>query len=156
MIRDGDASPAEQVQVALYAPALFVIPQAPPAPAVPIIQRFPDFSLISSANPAAPGDVLIVYLTGVGGVTNPPPTGAAPTDNPLSVSLESATATIGGAAAAVSFTGLAPGLVGAGQVNIQLPNPLPAPTQGPAGPTLTLVVTIAGGMSLPVELPVTP
>jgi hypothetical protein len=51
---------------------------------------------------------------------------------------------------------LTPGLVGAGQVNLQLPNPLPAPTQGPAGPTLTLVVTIDGAMSQPAQLPVAP
>ena len=154
--RDGVDSPGEQVTVAEFAPGVFVVPQAPPNPALPIIQRFPDFSTISPTNPAKAGDVLILYITGVGGLTDPPATGQPALGDPLSFATVTPTVTVGGAAAAVSFAGLAPNFVGVGQVNITLPTPLPAPTQGPGCPTLTLVIDFGGASSMPVELPVMP
>lgn len=154
--RDGVASPGEQVAVAEFAPGMFVVPQAPPNPAVPIIQRFPGFSTISPSNPAKAGDVLILYVTGVGGLTDPPLTGQPALGNPVSFATVNPTVTVGGVAAAVSFAGLAPNFVGVGQVNISLSTPLPAVTQGPSGPTLTLVINFGGASSIPVELPVMP
>jgi len=55
VIRDGVASSGEEVAVAEFAPGLFVVPQTSPNQALPIIQRFPDFSTISPANPAKAG-----------------------------------------------------------------------------------------------------
>jgi uncharacterized protein (TIGR03437 family) len=57
------------------------------------------------------------------------------------------TATIGGAAAPVSFSGLAPNFVGLYQVNVQVPTGL-APGNQP------LVLTISGASNKPVLLPV--
>ena len=130
VIRDGVASSGEEVAVAEFAPGVFVVPQTSPNQALPIIQRFPDFSTISPANPAL--------------------------GNPLSFATANPTVPVGGASAAVSFAGLAPNFVGVGQVNITLPTPLPATTQGPAGPTLTLVIDFGGASSIPVELPAMP
>jgi len=156
VIRDGVASSGEEVAVAEFAPGVFVVPQTSPNQALPIIQRFPDFSTISPANPAKAGGVLILYITRVGGLTDPPLTGHPALGNPLSFATANPTVTVGGAPAAVSVAGLAPNFVGVGQVNITLPTPLPATTQGPAGPTLTLVIDFGGASSIPVELPAMP
>jgi len=156
VIRDGVGSSGEEVAVAEFAPGVFVVPQTSPNQALPIIQRFPDFSTISPANPAKAGGVLILYITGVGGLTDPPLTEHPALGNPLSFATANPTVTVGGAPAAVSFAGLAPNCVGVGQVNITLPTPLPATTQGPAGPTLTLVIDFGGASSIPVELPAMP
>ena len=48
-----------------YAPALFIIA----ATGETIVVRFADGALITADNPARPGDVLIVFLTGAGGLT---------------------------------------------------------------------------------------
>jgi uncharacterized protein (TIGR03437 family) len=43
------------------------------------IQRYPDYSLITSSNPAKAGDTVIVYCTGLGPLTPSVPAGTAPT-----------------------------------------------------------------------------
>jgi uncharacterized protein (TIGR03437 family) len=45
------------------------------------IQRYPDYSLITSSNPAKSGDTLIVYCTGLGAVSPAATAGAAPPAN---------------------------------------------------------------------------
>jgi uncharacterized protein (TIGR03437 family) len=58
--------------------------------------------------------------------------------------------TVGGAAAAVQFSGLASGFVGLLQINIQLPAVLPAGVGTPPGLNLTLKVP--DGVSVLVNL----
>ena len=140
--RNGVDSVAESVAVADYAPGLFIFTGEP------IVVRFADGSLITAANPARPGDVLILYLNGVGDLTNPPPTGAVALASPLSVSNVAPTVTVGGAPAQVFFAGLTPGLVALVQMNIQLPDVLPP------GDSLELIVDFDGSASRPVNLPV--
>ena len=144
VIRDGEASGPEVVEVTQYAPGIF----ANPATGEPIVTRHPDGSLINAANPARPGDVLIIFATGVGDVSNPPPTGATALGSPLSVASVLPSVTVGAAQAQVFFAGLTPGFVGLAQINIQLPDSLPA------GNTLEMVVDFAGSASQPVNLPV--
>ena len=148
--RDGVASGLEPVPVGLYAPGVFVNFLT----GEPIVQRFPDFSLITAQNPAKAGDVLIIYFTGVGGVTNAPATGTPASANPLSTALLAPTVTVGGAPTTVLFAGLAPFFVGTGQANVELGAVLPAATVGPNGPTLALVINFGGATSVPVQLPV--
>ena len=141
--RNGVDSLAETVAVADYAPALFVNPNT----GEPIVIRA-DGSLITAANPALPGDVLILFATGLGDISNPPPTGATALGAPLSSAAVKPTVTVGGAQAKVFFAGLGPDFVGLAQINIQLPDALPA------GNTLEMVVDFAGSASQPVNLPV--
>ena len=141
--RNGVDSVAETVAVADYAPALF----ANPATGEPIVIRS-DGSLINAANPARPGDVLILFVTGVGDVSNPPPTGATAAASPLASANQLPVVTVGGAPTQVFFAGLTPGFVGLAQINIQLPDSLPA------GNSLGMVVDFVGSTSRPVNLPV--
>ena len=81
--------------------------------------------LVDAANPAQAGDVLVIFGTGLGAVTNSPASGVAASGNPLSTTIEVPTVTIGGQAAVVEFSGLTSGFVGLYQVNARVPGGLP-------------------------------
>ena len=143
--RNGEDSPIEPATIAEFAPAVFLNPST----GEPIIQRHPDEALITAANPAKPGDVLIIFVTGIGGVSNPPATGAATADSPLARARVTPAVTVGGEAAKVLFAGLTPRFTGLGQINIQLPESLAT-----TGPTMPLVIDFEGSRNPPVNLPV--
>ncbi len=143
--RGGLDSPVEPAMIAEFAPAVFLNP----ATAEPIIQRHPDGALITATNPAKPGDVLIIFVTGIGGVSSPPVTGAASAASPLASARVAPTVTVAGESSQVFFAGLAPFFVGLGQVNIQIAN-----TFVPNGPTAQLVIDFEGSSNPPVSLPV--
>ncbi len=143
--RNGEDSPIEPASMAEFAPGVFINPNT----GEPIIQRHPDGALITAANPAKPGDVLIIFMTGIGGVSNPPATGAAATASPLARARVTPVVTVGGEGAQVFFAGLAPFFVGLGQVNIQLPESLLT-----TGATMPLVIDFEGSRNPPVNLPV--
>ena len=115
VIHNGEESSPEPASMAEFAPAVFINPNT----GEPIIQRHPDGALITAANPAKPGDVLIIFMTGIGGVRNPPATGAASSASPLARARVTPAVTVGGEGTQVIFAGLAPFFVGLGQVNIQ-------------------------------------
>jgi uncharacterized protein (TIGR03437 family) len=142
VVRDGVASAAEKVSVASFAPAPFMRGEAP------IVVRYPDNTEIGAANPARPGDILIAYLTGLGGLTSAPRTGDATPASPLAQTTVTPTITLGGAAAASLFAGLTPGCIGLAQINLQLPATLPA------GASLPLVFRFGNASSPPVQLAV--
>src|SRR5579871_42070 len=103
----------------------------------------------AAANPVAKGDFVTIYCTGLGDVTNRPATGTpAPPGPNLAVTTTAPAVTIGGAAATVSFSGLAPGFVGLYQVNVQVPS---AATSGNA---VTLQLSIGGINANPVTIAV--
>jgi uncharacterized protein (TIGR03437 family) len=86
-----------------------------------------DFSLVTASHPAQAGETVDIFLTGLGDVFPSPPDGAAGPSPPsqLSTTTVSATVEIGGTAATVSFSGLAPGLAGY-QVDLTVPTGLTA------------------------------
>ena len=134
---NGETTAAFTINVDEVAPALFVA-SADFAAGRAIAQNFPDFSLNTAHNPIEAGGIVIVYLVGIGEVTNPVPTGqAAPLGGPLSVAANPFSATIGGEDAAVGFLGLTPGAVALGQANITVPPDLPT------GDYL-VIITVAG------------
>ena len=145
VIRNGEESSPEPASMVEFAPAVFINPNT----GEPIIQRHPDGALITAANPAKPGDVLIIFVTGIGGVSNPPATGAASLASPLAQARVTPMVTVGGEGTQVFFAGLAPFFVGLGQVNIQLPESLAT-----TGATMPLVIDFEGSRNPPVNLPV--
>jgi uncharacterized protein (TIGR03437 family) len=104
-----------------------------------------NFKLANIADPAKPGETVLIYCTGLGYVVAPlPADGVAATGQ---MTLNAPTVTIGGANAPVSFSGLAPGYVGLYQVNAQVPSGLAAGNQ-------PVIITIGGAMGKSVLLPV--
>lgn len=105
-----------------------------------------DYTLNTSANPAAIGSVVMIYGTG-GGVTNPPSTDGslAPVAEPFPrLVLQPVTATIGGVPAQVSYSGGAPGLVsGLTQFNVTIPAGVTT------GPSVLVVLHVGGYQSQP-------
>lgn len=91
------------------------------------------------SRPAQPGEYITIYCTGLGPVTNQPPTGAPASSTTLSyTSASPVTVSIGGVNAAASFSGLTPGFLGLYQVNVQIP---PKPPTGPAVPVTVTMAT---------------
>jgi uncharacterized protein (TIGR03437 family) len=88
-----------------------------------------NYSLISSASPAAPGETILVYCTGLGAVSPAVATGDAASSSVLSYTAASYTATVAGQNATVVFSGLAPGFVALGQVNLTVPSGAPSGLQ---------------------------
>jgi uncharacterized protein (TIGR03437 family) len=105
-------------------------------------------SVVTAANPARRGDTLELYLNGLGPVDITPPSGdPTPAALPLSYTGVQPTVTIGGVAAQVTFSGLAPGYVGLYQVNAEVASNTPTGNQ-------PLVVSIGGVQSPAANLPV--
>lgn len=102
---------------------------------------------INSRNPARRGQVIQVYMNGLGPVDNQPPTGEPAGEQPLSRTLATPVVIIGGKQAEVQFSGLTPGTAGLNQLNLVVPSDAPAGIQ-------PLVVSIGGVPSLPVNIPV--
>jgi uncharacterized protein (TIGR03437 family) len=90
-------------------------------------------------NPAARGSVVQIFATGAGDTTPTLLAGeAAPASgNPLILTKIQPTVTIGGQAAKVSFSGMAPGWVGLWQVNVEIPQTV--------APGLAVPLTITAG-----------
>jgi uncharacterized protein (TIGR03437 family) len=136
--------------MAPFAPALFVLNDTNPSQALVTIAGTQGFGPPSGGvgTPVAPGALISIYCTGLGAVSNQPATGAAAQANPLSVTTTTPTVTIGGIAAPVSFSGLAPGAVGLYQVTVQVP------VGAPAGVAVPIVLTIGGVVSNTVTIAV--
>jgi uncharacterized protein (TIGR03437 family) len=84
-----------------------------------------DYSLVSAASPATQGEVISMYLTGLGATTPSVPDGtAAPGKAPFALVNEPTTIYVGGVqvpASQIYYAGLAPTLAGLYQVNFKIP-----------------------------------
>ena len=84
-------------------------------------------AVVTSLNPAQPGEYLQIFLTGLGAVYPTSPDGAPGPTNPLSNTASNFTVYFGGTAAPTpQFAGLAPTLAGLYQINVQVPTGLAA------------------------------
>jgi uncharacterized protein (TIGR03437 family) len=79
--------------------------------------------LVSSSNPATPGSYLTVYATGLGQPAGVCPTGQA-TSGAMAVTAP-VQVQFGATTVQPAYAGLAPGLAGLNQVNVQVPRELP-------------------------------
>lgn len=86
-----------------------------------VAQHSADYSLVTSANPAKPGEYLIMYLVGMGATNPPVASGAASPSSPPAPVTSQPTVTVGSQPATVEFAGLTPGFVGLYQINFQVP-----------------------------------
>ena len=127
VVRQGVTGPEVPVALLDAAPALFALPTVPPCA---IAQRWPEYSLVSPENPARPGDVIMLYATGLGR-TSPYPTqpdeipiwaGALERMADLDVYLDGVPLD----RARILWAGLSPGSAGLYQINLALPGELAA------------------------------
>ena len=112
---------------------------------------------VPCGQPAKSGDVIQIFLTGLGKATaGGDPAGAplatgtlAPTSgNPLYMTLQQPSVTIGGVPSAVSFSGIAPGNAGLYQINVPIPDgiqpnddvPIVVTMPNGSGDTVTIAV----------------
>jgi len=93
-------------------------------------------SIVTSANAAARDETVIIYLTGMGAVDNPPASGQAASLTALARTLVTPQVSMAGVNAPVSFSGLTPGFIGLYQINAVVPA---------AVGTGTVDVTVAAG-----------
>jgi uncharacterized protein (TIGR03437 family) len=112
-----------------------------------IAQHSSDFSLVSSASPAKPGEYLVMYLVGMGATDPSVASGQATPNSPLSNVVAEPTVTVGGQSSTVAFAGLTPGFVGLYQINFQVPS-------SASSGELQVIVTQNGVAANPTLLPV--
>ena len=112
---DGQTSTPQTIFVDPVSPAIFTIPSGGDGPGA-IIHA--DGSLVTGQNPAEPGEVIVIFCTGLGEV-DPPLASGTPAG--LHTTVTPVTVTIDGVDAVVQFSGMAPGFVGLNQVNVEIP-----------------------------------
>ena len=148
MFRFTDPKTTDQFAIAQFANTAWVV--LPVAATADI--GFPACSATTNAatecgQPAALGDTLVLYLTGLGLATpngdpagTPLPTGQNPplSGSPLYETPTMPTVTIGGVAAKVLFSGLTPGYAGEYQIDVTIP------TGVASGDSVPVVVTMLG------------
>jgi uncharacterized protein (TIGR03437 family) len=122
----GAASLVVDVAGVRSVPAAIQVTGAAPGVAVTgashaVAVNYPDGSVNSAANPAQPGQYVIVYLTGQGALDNPVATGAPAPSSPFSRPTALVLARVGGLPAQISFSGMVPGWVGVLQMNLMVP-----------------------------------
>src|SRR5579871_2223046 len=145
------SSNKEPMSIAPFAPGIFTLNIAGSTQGAILLANTLLFAApqsVSGSQPVSPGQVISIYCTGLGAVSNQPATGTAAQGNPLSYTPTTPLVTIGGLAAQVSFSGLAPGFVGLYQVNVQVP------PGTPAGSAVPVILTIGGVTSNTVTIAV--
>src|SRR5450432_472634 len=125
------------------APAAFTVSSAAPgvfvyAGSTRAIASNQDGGINSPDNPESRGRVIVCYVTGLGAVDPPVPTGQSAPLDVLSRATALVSATIGDAPATVDFAGLAPTFVGLGQINVTVPD------GAASGAAIPLIIEIAG------------
>jgi uncharacterized protein (TIGR03437 family) len=133
-----------EIDVAPTAPAVFTV--YPPQGAVAAVVHTSG-ALVSAGAPAAPGETVSVYLTGLGWVQGGVQEGQAAPVFPLARTVATVEAMLAGRALATAYSGLAPGFAGLYQVNVKIPEDA---TSG----SYALRVVADGVSSDPVPLPV--
>jgi uncharacterized protein (TIGR03437 family) len=121
-VENGTGQNTVNVFVGTAAPAIFTQDSSGTGPASAL--KASDQSLVTTANPLQPGDVVELYATGLG---------LTASSNGLDVALQQPTVTVGGVACPVTFAGAAPGYVGLDQINCTIPLGL---TSGASAPVV--------------------
>lgn len=112
-----------------------------------VVAQHQDGTLVQDSSPAAPGEYLTVYLTGLGATDIPVPSGSPSPSNPPANVLDTPVLTLNNAQVPVIFAGLTPSEVGLYQIDFQVPQPL-------ADGNYSLFITQSGTVSNTTVLPV--
>jgi uncharacterized protein (TIGR03437 family) len=154
------SNPTADIAVAQFANTVWLVVPTSAATALQIPQNCTESNanpLSICGQPAAPGDYLVLYVTGLGEVTpNGDPNGtplatgvvAPSSGSPLYETTATPTVQIGGVAATVLFSGVAPGTSGEYQLDFQVPTGV---TEGDSVP---LTVSMPGSSTASATLAV--
>jgi uncharacterized protein (TIGR03437 family) len=146
----GVNSAATTLSVGTASPGIFTISQTGAGQGAILIANTATLAgpvSIPGAQPAAKGQAVSVFCTGLGAVSQSQTSGQ-PASGVLANTTILPTVMIGGQPAAVSFSGLAPGFVGLYQVNVTVP------VNAPSGDAVSFVLTINGVASNSVTMAV--
>ena len=138
IIYQGEASNVVTVPVAPSAPGFFALPEDRNQ----VIAILPDGSLNSAANPAQPGDTIVMYATGEG-QTVPAGEDGKLAEAPFPEPVLPVEVVIGGLPAKLLYFGAAPGFAGLVQINAEIPEGLQTASLTPEGVAI-------GGNAVPV------
>ncbi|MEO8025853.1 MAG: hypothetical protein ABI823_05250, partial [Bryobacteraceae bacterium] len=94
--------------------------------------------LVTDTNPVHRGDVVTIYLTGMGTVTPSAAAGQPAPMDPLSMAVVQPDVTLGGVHLPLYFAGLSPGQVGVYQIDVAVP------ANTPLGLAIPLTITQGG------------
>lgn len=141
--RGGNTSEVQTVTIAEASPGIFALNQQGTGQGAILIANTGTIAAPSGsvpgreARPANRQEFISIFCTGLGDVTNRPPSGEAPSGGELSVTTQTPTVTIGGIEVSPSFSGLS-SFVGLYQVNVQVP------ANVATGDAVEVMVTIGG------------
>jgi uncharacterized protein (TIGR03437 family) len=125
--RGNSLSASRMVSVGAVSPGIFI---NDPATSAGAVLHAEDFSLVSGAAPARPGEFLLIYCTGLGPVRGALGSGeGAPSARALTETVHLPAVNIAGLSANVIHSGLVPGFVGLYQIEVQAPPGMPAGAQ---------------------------
>lgn len=127
----GQLSDAYTVAIESVSPAIFNVSRE-------------DGSLITRDSPASPGELLIVWATGLGPVRDAMPSGEPTPPGNLGTP-ELPAVQVNGTEAQVAFAGLSPGWIGLYQVNVFVPSGVPSGASVP-------LELVAGGQTVKIDL----
>ena len=117
------------------APSVFLTGVAGPETGLATIYRDDNSQFVTPTNPIHPGDLVTIYLTGMGQTSPAVAAGQPAPLNPLASALVQPVVTLGGAALSVTYAGLSPGEIGVYQINATVPS------RAPEGLGIPLVIT---------------
>jgi uncharacterized protein (TIGR03437 family) len=124
VVNNGTASNTVTVPVAATSPGIYSLNQSGAGPGA-ILHA--DYSIVNDAKPAAAGETVLIYLTGMGAVNPPVNDGTAGGSNPLNMTtVNPISVLVAGQPGKVLYSGLAPGFPGLYQINVTLPPSLSA------------------------------
>ena len=129
---DGESSGPQAVSLASFAPGIFTISQNGSGQGAVLISNTQILAAPSGSipgrdsRPAQRGEFISIYCTGLGAVSNPPPSGYPAMSDPLSSTVAPISVNVGGVVVPAAFAGLAPGFVGLYQVDFQVPQSVPS------------------------------
>ena len=119
---NGTASNAVDVPLSATAPGIFSLTQNGLGDGAVL---HANYSVVNANNPALPGEIVQVFLSGMGAVTPTVADGAAaPGTEPLARVPAQTSVTIGGQPAQIFFNGLTPQLASLYQLNVKVPTSL--------------------------------
>jgi uncharacterized protein (TIGR03437 family) len=146
LVIDGLAGPVVSVQLAPAAPALFQLDQQN------AVATLADGSVLTPNASARPGDLIILYATGLGQTVPPIRYGELPTTAAPLKQLADFRVLLDGVAVdatAIAYAGVAPGYAGLYQINVMLP--------GLTGSNPEIRIALSDAISKPgLKLPVSP